>query len=45
MSRELGEIFVIAFNPVSPLVVYIIVALTVAAYAVSEGLEVIARVI
>lgn len=44
VARELGEIFVIAFNPDSPLVIYPIITLLVASYAVAKGLEVITRV-
>ncbi len=44
VTRELSEILVIAFNPVAPIFVYNLVTLLVAAYAVSRGLEVIARV-
>lgn len=44
VSRELGEIFVTAFNPDSPLVIYPVLTLLVASYALVQGLEVIARV-
>lgn len=44
VTRELEEVFVIAFNPESPILVYGIMALIVAAYALMHGLEVIARI-
>lgn len=44
VSRELGEIFVAAFNPDSPLVIYPVITLLVASYALAKGLEVIVRV-
>ncbi len=43
VSRELGEIFVTSFNPTSPVALYVILIMPVAAYAVYKGLEVIAR--
>lgn len=42
--RNLGDIFVTSFNPDSPLIIYSIITVLVAAYAVHNGLEVIARV-
>ena len=44
VTRELGELFVIAFNPDAPMFIYNAVVVAVAAYAVLKGLEVIARV-
>ena len=44
VSRELGEIFVTAFNPSAPVLVFSITVIIVAAYAILSGLEVIARV-
>lgn len=44
VTRELGEIFVISFNPESPILVYALITILVSAYAVSKGLEVIVRV-
>ncbi len=44
VTRELGELFLIAYNPDSPMIVYSIVVIMVAAYAVTMGLEVIARI-
>lgn len=44
VTGELGEIFVISFNPGSPIAVYSIFTIIVAAYAVTKGLEVIARI-
>lgn len=41
--REFGEIFVTAFNPDSPLLIYSLITLLVASYAVAKGLEVITR--
>lgn len=43
ITRELGEIFVISFNPDSPIIAYSIIVIAVAAYAVWGGVEVIAR--
>ncbi|MCX7921701.1 MAG: spore germination protein [Clostridia bacterium] len=43
-TRELGELFVISFNPFAPIAVYNIITMAVAAYAVMKGIEVIARV-
>jgi spore germination protein KB len=43
VTRELSEILVTAFNPETPLAIYSLITLLVALYAVSEGLEVIAR--
>ena len=42
--RELGDIFVTSFNPDAPLIIYSLITVLVAAYAVHNGLEVIARV-
>lgn len=42
--RELGDIFVTSFNPDAPLIIYSFITVLVAAYAVHNGLEVIARV-
>jgi len=44
VTRELGEIFVTAFNPSAPVLVFSITVVIVAAYAVLSGLEVIARI-
>lgn len=44
VTRELGDIFVTSFNPYAPLLIYSIITVLVAAYAVHQGLEVIARV-
>lgn len=44
VTRELGEIFVIAFNPDAPMIVYCVFVVLVSAYTVSNGLEVICRV-
>lgn len=44
VTRELEEIFVTAFNPDAPIILYGIVTVIVAAYAVMNGLEVIARI-
>lgn len=44
VTGELGEIFVISFNPSSPVVLYSTFSVVVAAYAVLKGLEVIARI-
>lgn len=44
VTRELGDIFVTSFNPDAPLVIYSLITILVAAYAVHNGLEVIARV-
>lgn len=44
VTSELEEIFVISFNPDSPVIVYGIITILVAAYAVYCGLEVIARI-
>lgn len=44
ITRKLAELIVISFNPDAPIVIYVIITLLVAAYAVSQGLEVIARV-
>lgn len=44
VTREMGDIFVTSFNPDSPLVIYCIVNVLVAAYAVYSGLETIARI-
>jgi len=44
VCRELGELFVISFNPDSPILVYIIIVILVGAYAVGMGIEPIARV-
>jgi spore germination protein KB len=43
-SAVAREIFVTAFNPESPLIIYPLITLLVASYAVTKGLEVIARV-
>ena len=42
--REVGDIFVTSFNPDAPLIIYSLITVLVAAYAVHNGLEVIARV-
>ncbi len=42
--RELGDIFVTSFNPDAPLIIYSVITVIVASYAVHNGLEVIARV-
>lgn len=44
VARELGELFIIAFNPYANLAAYITLVIIVAAYAIWQGLEVIARV-
>lgn len=42
-TRNLGEIFVIAFNPKTPIAVFIITIILLAAYAVGKGIETISR--
>ncbi len=44
VTGELGEIFTISFNPAAPVSLYSIAIITVAAYAVKKGLEVITRI-
>lgn len=44
VTRELGEIFVISFNPVAPISVYSIFTITIAGYAVYKGITAIARI-
>lgn len=44
VTRELGEIFVTSFNPNAPELLFSIVVIVFAAYAVLSGIEVIARV-
>lgn len=44
VTRELGELFLTAFNPESPIIVYSLLIIVVAAYAAGQGVEVIARV-
>ncbi len=44
ITKELEELFVISFNPQSPLIIYGITVVLVVAYAVSKGIEPIARV-
>lgn len=41
---QIQELFVISFNPAAPVIVFGLVILLTAAYAVSKGLEVIARI-
>jgi spore germination protein KB len=43
VARELEEIYVIAFNPESPILIYGIIAIIVCAYCLKHGLEVLAR--
>ncbi len=43
IDRNLGEIFVIAFNPKTPIAVFIITIILLAAYAVGKGIETISR--
>ena len=42
-TRSLGEIFLIAFNPKTPIAIFIVTVILLVAYAVGKGVETISR--
>ncbi|TYQ17977.1 UNVERIFIED_CONTAM: spore germination protein KB [Acetivibrio alkalicellulosi] len=44
ITRSMGEIFVISFNPDTPIIVFIVLVILLAAYALGKGIEVISRI-
>ncbi|MDQ2085570.1 endospore germination permease [Herbivorax sp. ANBcel31] len=43
-TKNLGEIFIIAFNPEIPIILFIVLTILLTAYTIGQGIEVIARI-
>jgi len=44
ITKQLGEIFVVAFNPETPIIIFIALSILLASYAIGKGIEVISRI-